>query len=113
MEIDRYRQILAYMAVAGDQDCAVVGRGTYEHLRHRRIAGTLRKYEQRHKRIRNLHEDSNAVCLNERRITDELQRIAFALLGVQQNRAAGERRTIPKGLPERRRCCPPRWASSM
>jgi len=45
-----------------------------------------------------LDDHASAARLNHRSIADELQRVAQALLGVQQNAAALERRSVPERL---------------
>jgi hypothetical protein len=47
-----------------------------------------------------LHQHRAAVLLDQRRVADELNGVAQALLGMEQDRAAGERGAVPERLAE-------------
>ena len=60
--------------------------------------------EERNEHSRTLNDDCPAALLDQRRVADELQHVAQALLHVEEDAAAAERRTVPCRLAKR----PPR-----
>src|SRR6266567_4394591 len=56
--------------------------------------------EQRCERSRAAHDATSALLADQHDVTRELQRIAEALLGVDEQRLAGERRPVPERTGE-------------